>query len=293
MVASPLGTLGVLPREVRDMVYGYLLGGSYLIAWTMPYERAWRKVNFAILATSKHINAEAMRMFYAASQFLYDFVYDHISEHLNCQDLEIWPSTTNKIFEFLMKIELTVDMRNRDANHLLTAGERAWNNDFFGVLSHISLKRLSRDNVVRKRITIKYSGLDLAVYFDYILLLPLFQDTKLLTRFKSVLLEFVSTEKQNITGYQSGWFEEHEYEQSRRYLGEVRADLETTLGPATTIDSLAATQALHSQASDTHSLEKSGKAIDFNRSSHYFDWRLEFHPLDHLAKISSLMLEEH
>ena len=291
MAATPLGTLGVLPPEIRNIIYGHLICGSYLIGWTLPDRRSWRTVNFAILATSKQINAEALRIFYTASQFLYEFVYDHITGHFNCQDLEVWHTITDKVFENLTNITLTVNMRKRVAGYIMSAFEQAWNDDFFRWLSEISLRRLYRDNIVRKRLNIRYFGLDLANYFDYILTLPLFQDTKHLTWFKSILIEFVSTEKQKNTEYQSGWFEEQQYEQSRRYVAAVRADLETTLGPATTIEGLAATQALPSQASGTHSVEEPKNLIDFNRSSHYFDWRLEFHPLDHTAKTSSLMLE--
>ena len=79
MAATPLGTLGVLPPEIRNIIYAHLICGSYLLGWTLPDSRSWRTVNFAILATSKQINAEALRIFYTASQFLYEFVYDHMT----------------------------------------------------------------------------------------------------------------------------------------------------------------------------------------------------------------------
>ena len=293
MAATPLGTLGVLPPEIRHMIYGHLLGGSYMIAWTVPHRRAWQKANPAILRTSKQINAEAMRTFYIASQLVYEFVYEHLFEHLYLNDFRSSHPKIDKVFENSLNITLTVDMRQRHAFYSPTAEVRAWKEDFFGVLGETSLMRLYRNNVVRKRIKLKYFGLDLDICRNNTLPLPLLQNTKYLTCFKLVQLEFVSIEKPNEIGYTIGWFYKQQNEQSRQYIDAIKADFETTLGPAITIDGLAATQAIPAQASDTHSLDKSAKTVDFNRSSHYFDWRLEFHPFDHMTRASSLMLEEH
>ena len=275
MVATPLGTLGVLPREVRDMIYGYLLGGFYLLAWTVPRRKAWRKANLAILTASKQINAEAMHIFHAASQFVYEFGYGY--------DFLQKPSslhpTTDKTFESLMNIKMTVDIR---PYYWLMAQE----DDFCSALSEISLKRLYRNKIVRNRINIKYFGIDRAMFFNRITSLPLLQEAKHLTCFKSVLLDFFSTAELNIAGHNVFDFEDlkKQHEQSRQYVGAIKADFETTLGSATTIDGLATSETHSSKASDIQSLEYSFKTVDFNSALHFFDWGLEFHPLGHKGK---------
>lgn len=285
MIATSLGTLRVLPREVRDKIYGYVLGGSYMIARTaLLLDRTpWRKVNFAILATSKQINTEGMRMLYAASQFVYRFTHPH--NYIYGQSLSVSRTMTDEIWRNLMNITLIVEMNYRSTFYMLAGPQRKSIEDFFGELSEASLRRLCRDDVIRRRINIKYTVLNLANWFEDILTLPLLQDIKRLTCFRSVILEFVSTEKEFIPGYTDGFDEIQHYGSSCKYVGAIKADFETTLGPATTIDGLVTAQAHLSTASDTESLGNSAKAVDFGLALHDFDWRLEFHPLDHRVTI--------
>ena len=96
---TALGTLNTFPREIRDTIYGLLLGTTYVFASLSREETAATRL--AILYTSKAVSEEAVEALY--SQGIFRFIPDFCNDHCT-------PTIDQRIANKMKNIEIVITM---------------------------------------------------------------------------------------------------------------------------------------------------------------------------------------
>lgn len=214
---SSLGSLDMLPREVRDKIYQYIFSGFY----KAMYPSTWmlldihdRRIliklkesgrDLTMLQLSKAINHEAAEVFYSEGVFLCSLVF-----HSNIVCL---PQAS---IDRMMKIELDVYVGLDTVNE-------AW---------ETVIQKLNVTNFLRKSIHVKFQGC-ISVILNEV---PskVSDDLRSLTRYRTVIVEFsiIKYHKAGLSGSQvnnTGRDDEGLWSLADDFMG----DMESALGPAT------------------------------------------------------------
>ena len=294
-ISKSLGRLSVLPRELRDKIYAYLVPVVYNIIWYTVSNgeapvfvkskllRARRSDHTAfdmtILLSSKVIHEEAVRVLYSQGIFRFSTPYYVISDTphavinifgcplpLPPHRLGAFPDTS--ITSRIKNVELSY---NPDLDVLLSMNtEQAREFNLTTSLCSASpgpVALFSGNSVQRNSAFIKFRVSERSDYPSEIISSPLFNVLKQLTGFRSVILKVsIWMELENNRQMDQGYRSERLCTGLERLLNELTVALEPTLGNGATSEL---------EIRDDLSLGLGCRSR-----------QVMFHPRDHLAKMS-------
>lgn len=214
---SPIGSLSTLPRETRDQIYGYILGGKTYIVfgqsfWTwQPGQNLPNVLNprvpadLAVLQTSRKINQEAENVLYQQSVFRYAIRF---------LESNYGSAPTQRQANMMRHVEFFMDMDAWFYYSLLDCGELSIFDVeglmgrplevFFGtqILSEARLIELTKSTVDRftgnpfhsqKTCLVRFLESRTAYYARHIISTPLFQSTTQMMNFRTIILQVECT----------------------------------------------------------------------------------------------------
>jgi hypothetical protein len=183
---TTLGTLNTFPREIRDTIYGHVLGTTYVFASLSLEETAATRL--AILYTSKAVSEEVVEALY--SQGIFRFVPDFRNDHCT-------PTIDQKMVNKVKNIEIIIDM-SKWVWYLHSPGVGTPRDSARKTQFSTLVAQFGGNDVLRNSCRIKFHNTlhvqqgDMLSCQALLFSTSLFQRFKELRGFKSVVIEFHS-----------------------------------------------------------------------------------------------------
>lgn len=247
-ISRSLGNLSVLPRELRDNIYAYIVPEGYTTKWhavvhpgihytwlrhqepgfEKPRYKSLKspnapKFNITIFLLSRIIHEEAMIVFYSLGTFRFAppcFEFNGITS------IGSFPSTN--IANRIMNVELLYQMSLKKILILNSKGPRDLHSTIlFWSPSPGPTALFKGNDIKRKSAFIQFKFFEWSSYKTEIIRTPILDDLKQLTGFRTVTLK-LEKDSNNSYGDRAAW--EKGRVELKSMLNEIRASLEPSLG---------------------------------------------------------------